>query len=178
MGLYRRKDSPYWWMHIVRVEGPPIRESTRILHKRNTPYQTADCKVMAEHLFQARMAELAKADIAAISRRSHESGIEEVRSPLKKSPEGWCYVYFIECGETVKIGKALDVSRRMKSLQTGQSSPHKLLAAIPTHAAFEQALHVRFKHLHQRGEWFRMAPDLRRFIVTLQSGTNPIALLW
>ena len=70
-------------------------------------------------------------------------------------------VYFIQCGEhgPVKIGKAKNVERRLKTMQTG--NPKKLYIRVVLNcgsdlAAYEMEsnLHRRFKKFRKYGEWF------------------------
>lgn len=102
---------------------------------------------------------------------------EDARA-VKRSPSGWCYIYFIRSGDTVKIGRAVDVSERLRTFQTSHPADLALLAAIPGHAVLEPAIHQRFQHLHAHGEWFYLADDLLRFIRAVKAGWNPIAWLW
>ena len=104
---------------------------------------------------------------------------KKLSGKLPRSTNGWCYVYFIQDGDTVKIGRALDPHERWRNLQTAHARPLSLILAIPAHASLEEAIHKRFAHLLAGGtEWFRLAPELIRFIRECQTGRNPVALLW
>lgn len=65
-------------------------------------------------------------------------------------------VYLIGVAESpvVKIGKAVNVEQRRKSLQT--SSPHKLVTrwATPGGHTLERWLHAEFDEFRVEGEWF------------------------
>lgn len=50
MGLYRRRDSPWWWF---RIEGTTIRRSTGIATEGASPAQTRDCRAAAEAIYLA-----------------------------------------------------------------------------------------------------------------------------
>jgi len=99
---------------------------------------------------------------------------------LPRSMEGWCYVYFAQSGAYVKIGRALNPSERLRTLQTAQAGDVALLACVAAHVALEAAIHKRFDHLRTRGkgEWFQLEPDLIAFIRAIQQGANPVALLF
>jgi hypothetical protein len=97
---------------------------------------------------------------------------------LTPSADGWCYVYFVRAGNKVKIGRTTDPGRHVRALQTAHHEDLALVLTIPAHAALEGAIHRRFQHLKTRGEWFRVEADLVAFIEAVQSGANPIALLW
>lgn len=84
-----------------------------------------------------------------------------------------CGVYFIRCGQFIKIGKSTDFRKRFAALQI--ASPHDLTVvafkACPTYllSQTEARFHRKFKRLHHRGEWFRLTPALERFLQTIQS---------
>lgn len=90
--------------------------------------------------------------------------------PVPVSPQGFrCCVYFIRCGEFVKIGIATSVRVRIKALQT--SSPLELKAEgfIPLGSdeqgyRLERELHRRFNGYRVRGEWFRYCPEIAEYI--------------
>lgn len=76
-------------------------------------------------------------------------------------------VYFIGCGEYVKIGVALDVDKRMRQLEATIPFPITLLGVTMGGQENEAQLHVRFAHLRHKGEWFRFEGELRDYISTL-----------
>jgi hypothetical protein len=102
---------------------------------------------------------------------------EEARF-IPRSPDGWCYIYFIRSGDVVKIGRATDPLARLRTLQTSHYEPIVLLAAVPGHALLEPAIHARFAHLRTQGEWFTLDDELARFINHVKKGYNPVAWLW
>lgn len=77
------------------------------------------------------------------------------------------YVYFIHSEESnaVKIGRAKDVEKRLKSLQTAH--PHELkiikifkLKGGKAAQELESSLHQKFNHLRLSGEWFKAESEL------------------
>ncbi len=72
------------------------------------------------------------------------------------------YIYFIQCGHKrnpIKIGVAINVSRRLKELQTGNPYKLKILDIYEcksrSHAYdLEARLHKTFKKKRMEGEWF------------------------
>lgn len=176
MGVYTRSDSPWFWLFLERKGLPGIRESTRLPARHANNWDQKDLRRRAEELYVARMADLARTD-AAVARANGQLR-STVLKPLRRSPDGWCYVYIIRQGELVKIGRAVDVNKRLKTLQTGNGRGFQVLATIPAHAVIEAAIQSRFAHLREHGEWFRLDPDLSTFIERAQQGANPIALLW
>jgi hypothetical protein len=176
MGVYTRKDSPFLWMLLERRGRRPLRETTGIPARHANPQQVKELRRQAHDRYLQRMNELAHQD--TVIARGNGTQTPTVLKPLPRSPDGWCYIYFIQQGALVKIGRTVDVNKRLKTLQTGNSRGFNVLAAVPAHAVIESAIHARFKHLHEQGEWFRLDADLSAFIERAKQGVNPIALLW
>jgi hypothetical protein len=112
------------------------------------------------------------ADIQAWQRRA--------RKTLQASgaPDGWCYVYIVQIGNNVKIGRTVDVAQRLRGLQTSSPATVTLLVAVLAHASLEPAIHARFKHLRHSGEWFTLNDELLGFVELLRQNINPVALLF
>lgn len=77
------------------------------------------------------------------------------------------YVYFIHSEESnaVKIGRAKNVEKRLKSLQTAH--PHELkviksfkVKGVKAARELENSLHQKFNYLRLSGEWFKAEPEL------------------
>jgi len=88
-------------------------------------------------------------------------------APLPKPAGGdkrQVWVYFVRCGNQVKIGKTVDVDSRLASLQTGTSAPLKLIMRLASGPKFERFLHKKFAEHRIRGEWFHIRGDLAEFI--------------
>lgn len=71
------------------------------------------------------------------------------------------YVYLIQSLENsyYKIGISKNPQRRIKQLQTGNSSKLKLIEIYPSHHAnvIEKTLQRRYSHLRKEGEWFDLS---------------------
>jgi hypothetical protein len=71
------------------------------------------------------------------------------------------YIYLIQSQEEgyYKIGISKNPQKRIKQLQTGNSSPLKLIETYKTEYAekIEGTLHRRYSHYHKTGEWFDMS---------------------
>jgi len=64
-------------------------------------------------------------------------------------------IYFIENGKEIKIGRSVDIERRLDELQTGNSNELKVLYVIENvEEAFEKHIHSICTTFHIRGEWF------------------------
>jgi hypothetical protein len=73
------------------------------------------------------------------------------------------FVYFVECQDVVKIGKARNVSRRISAISTASPFKLRLLFAIRTSdmSYLEGEMHSRFRSKRTRNEWFALdAMDL------------------
>lgn len=76
-------------------------------------------------------------------------------------------IYFIECGDFIKIGFTYSLKQRMRAMQSSNPFDLRLMHKMRGSLAREAQLMAKFRHLRHRGEWFRKAPDLVRFIVKL-----------
>lgn len=64
-------------------------------------------------------------------------------------------IYFIQNKETVKIGRSVDVKKRMSELQTGNHNSLKLIYVIEdVPETFETHIHSICEKYHVHGEWF------------------------
>jgi hypothetical protein len=70
------------------------------------------------------------------------------------------YIYLIQSLENsyYKIGVSKHPQKRIQELQTGNSSPLKLVEVYQSEYAheIERTLQRRYSHLHKEGEWFDM----------------------
>jgi len=75
-------------------------------------------------------------------------------------------IYFIKCNEFVKIGftDAKDATGRLKAMQTGNPYSLEIIGTMPGGMYHEQRLHILFRELNERGEWFKLAPEILHVI--------------
>jgi hypothetical protein len=83
-------------------------------------------------------------------------------------------VYFIKCGDYVKIGKSTNPERRLKSLQIKGEKTIKpdgidlataeILGHVPGGGSIETALHRHLKAHNVKGEWFSFSPEVQSII--------------
>lgn len=66
MGIYTRRDSPFWWMLL---EGTKVRESTGIPLTGGSPEQDKELRRQAQGVYTTRQAEIAKAGAGLIVAR-------------------------------------------------------------------------------------------------------------
>jgi Meiotically up-regulated gene 113 len=73
-------------------------------------------------------------------------------------------VYFIACGDFIKIGFASSLKHRISDLNIATPYPLVVLATVSGDMSTEKRLHQRFGVARHKGEWFRKTPDLLAFI--------------
>lgn len=79
-----------------------------------------------------------------------------------KRPPG--LVYFIRCGDAIKIGYTFNMARRMMDLQMCNPQALELLVAFAGGHEEEHFLHDKFADLHIRGEWFQYHQTILEYI--------------
>lgn len=86
----------------------------------------------------------------------------------KRTPKSLNYtrgkIYFVQAGEFIKIGWALDPHKRIAHMQTGSAYEFKLLGLMHGSLIEEKIVHKRFSAFRVRGEWFKQTPELNRYI--------------
>ena len=77
-------------------------------------------------------------------------------------------VYFLQCGEFVKIGIASRVQDRVRIIHS--CSPHKmeLLHVEPGGLKRERELHAEFAAYRHRDEWFIIAGRLAEYLASVR----------
>lgn len=74
------------------------------------------------------------------------------------------YVYLIKDSgnDTFKIGRTKDINKRLKTLQTGNSTELEIIFNYKTEYAsrLESMLHKRFAHYRVNNEWFKLPDDI------------------
>lgn len=119
------------------------------------------------HNYPYTNAQLVEAILRAAGRRYNPSHAASPRTPQtlrgsKKMTSG--FVYFLKCGDKIKIGKAWDVRKRMTGIQTSSPDIVECLGVTTGGIREERRLHKKFSHLRHHGEWFVDATEIREFI--------------
>lgn len=73
-------------------------------------------------------------------------------------------VYFIKCGEFVKIGTTFDLNARRKAMLTDNPFELELLFTKQGSVPKEKAFHAQFAQYRHRREWFRIEGTLKDWI--------------
>ncbi|MDP3940647.1 MAG: GIY-YIG nuclease family protein [Deltaproteobacteria bacterium] len=76
-------------------------------------------------------------------------------------------VYFLRCGDFIKIGWSKEFGRRIKALSTSSPYDIELITTIDGSPKLERELHKRFSSHHHRNEWFRLEGELAYYIAGL-----------
>lgn len=105
---------------------------------------------------------------AKLKRQRQKNRIKDAEARAAVSNQA--QVYFVEMGEggPIKIGKAVNVQKRVCQLQVGLPLPLRLLAVCDGGRAKEREYHARFASACIRGEWFERVPDLLAEISALE----------
>lgn len=82
-------------------------------------------------------------------------------------------VYFIQCGEYVKIGFTNNLKKRFQGLRI--SNPHdlKILAVIEGDRSKEREMHQTFHADWVRGEWYLLSSAIQAFLKPLPVPETP-----
>jgi Meiotically Up-regulated Gene 113 (MUG113) protein len=78
-------------------------------------------------------------------------------------------IYFIECGDFIKIGHSTRLGLRLSGIGVDNPHPVVLLHEARGTIRDEKMLHEHFAHLRHRGEWFRRDAELLAFIEKLKA---------
>ena len=90
-------------------------------------------------------------------------------SEERQQTEG--YVYFVRCGEYIKIGYTSDPNTRMSKFRTNNPYVCELVAIMKGGRIREAEIQRQFsEHLH-RGEWYRLHESIAVFIKDLASSS-------
>jgi hypothetical protein len=89
-------------------------------------------------------------------------------------------VYFIRpvgAEGPVKIGCSSYPDVRLLTFENWSPVPLEIAAQTEGNFTLEKRFHNHFKHLHERGEWFRADPELSAAIEQINDGTFDVATL-
>lgn len=89
----------------------------------------------------------------------------------RKSDAGW--VYFIKAGNSVKIGRSMDVRNRLKSIQTGCPYEARLVKVLRGGRKVERDFHKRFAEYRMTGEWFGLYGRLAQYLEACVHAIEP-----
>lgn len=118
-----------------------------------------------------RALDIDRAQVSALLKGAKEAGgVVEVLigDEWKRLDEVYrpCFVYVIRCEQFVKIGKTTQKENRLATMQTANPFELVTVAIIDPDDGdeLEKALHKRFARYRHRGEWFRNAGWLAKWI--------------
>lgn len=125
-------------------------------------FQLVDLAPLSDALYAEHPVRFAE-DLRALALREAVALIrdEQRAAANDRPPRSPGYIYLVQAGGRYKIGKATDVTKRIKSLQTGSAEEIRLIHTIPTQRVelAEKQLHTRFKAKRERGEWFDLSAE-------------------
>jgi len=91
---------------------------------------------------------------------------EAVKAHIATKPKPGI-IYFIECGEFIKIGFTYSLDLRIRTIRSSNPFDLRVLHKMRGTIAREAEILAKFSHLRHHGEWFRKAPALLAFISTM-----------
>jgi excisionase family DNA binding protein len=96
-------------------------------------------------------------DVAAFEEKGESLALPQNRRPVS--------VYVVRCESFIKIGKAMDTDFRLSYLQAANPFDLEVIAILKGDGnKLERELHKRFAAHRHRGEWFRLSPELHKWI--------------
>jgi hypothetical protein len=85
-----------------------------------------------------------------------------------RQPKKEKYLYFIKCGDAVKIGVSDNPEDRLDTLSTGSPEKLVILDALEMMGDHEAECHRRLRHLRINREWFRYTNEIDELIMELK----------
>lgn len=99
------------------------------------------------------------AALPAISpKRKHRAKLQNI----DKMTSG--QIYFLVCGDAVKIGFSTNLKRRLAALSTGMPAPETCIVSVSGIKHHETILHAKLDHLRITGEWFKLTQGIRKLM--------------
>ena len=154
-GLYQQAGKKTWWFRYTDKSGP-----------HRVSMKTRD-------VFEA--AKKAKELISSLGDSIPSSRVRDIlhKPPITRISQV-TFVYLIQSGDLYKIGIAVNIEKRIKSLRTGTPHQLQLLHSIQYECqedarGMELALHNHLPYRRVTGEWFSLTSYDVDFIKTLHS---------
>jgi hypothetical protein len=93
-------------------------------------------------------------------------------APLSTFPELGPFIYYIQCGQFLKIGTSIDPEKRCDQLRRGGKALRpsvwagdpQLITYLPGNVFKERSLHHQFASKRDRGEWFVLDQELTEHV--------------
>lgn len=86
-------------------------------------------------------------------------------------------IYFLRCGDRIKIGYSADVENRQKELATGAPNKLELIGHIPGRRRDESTIHRYLEAYRTNGEWFTDSEPVRACIGMLLTNQKALKTL-
>lgn len=80
--------------------------------------------------------------------------------------EGQVYFLLAPTVNVVKIGRSIDIERRLQEIRMISPVELELIGVVPGHFPRETAYHREWAHLRRHGEWFEATTEL---MITLEA---------
>lgn len=158
--FYFEEEAPYIF-DLIRTDARPFRRIMKALiaaRDANSEFTVKPC---------SRSAECAERRSRQDRHREREALITVLQTDRPAPPKS---VYLLRTSEAYKIGIAVDVSARIKALQSACPSSISLVKSwTPVDArACERLLHTRFGKYRVNGEWFNLPASELDWLTNLE----------
>lgn len=160
------------FMTVKGLEIKEIKKLIKIVHDKAT--------IVAPYLIENDLHSLDnilyKLDIIQYKIKLTEPIIKKYKKRLKlkkekalKRKEDIGYIYIIECNQYYKIGKTKNIKSRLWTIQADTPYEINLIynKEFPDYHTIEKELHKKFKHIHHKGEWFKLTNEDINYIKSL-----------
>jgi hypothetical protein len=92
---------------------------------------------------------------------------------LPRSRDVKRFLYFLECGEFVKIGTTKDIKYRLKELQCGNPYDVRIICFFANKTFRDEFyIHAKLKEYRHCGEWFALPENMINEIKSLPNGAG------
>jgi len=79
-------------------------------------------------------------------------------------------LYFITCGDLVKIGKSTNPQQRLAQIQTSAPGPCVMTACFKSAGYLEAEIHRLLREQRRHGEWFVYDEHVKHLIESIANG--------
>jgi hypothetical protein len=78
------------------------------------------------------------------------------------------YIYIIQTGDFIKIGKSIDPNRRLNEISPNSPYDCEILEVYPSYfmSRAEKALHRKFAKFREKNEWFQLSTEIQTWMET------------
>lgn len=116
-------------------------------------------RMSISRLFRSIIAEHVRAKTGYVDPPKARRPRTQIKKPKPSHPANGGYIYIIKCSGLYKIGRALDVQKRIGEMTLPQRP--ELVSSVFSleYGALEKGLHAMFADRRKHGEWFDLSDE-------------------